>query len=147
MPDQVHLNFGEQGGFHVLGRGRIQGLDPGDPADILKPTNPRTRLWAFLNTGNPAYGYGPCPYRQGYGPDGASGFVMPNSFEIRFYECMALRDLFGHPFRLRAEVIDSSGGYAVTEKTVTVLPPVGWDGGVPDASSIDGAQCPPVDAP
>jgi hypothetical protein len=146
MPDQVNLNFGEQGGFHVLGRSRILGLDPGDPADLLKPTNPRTRLWAFLDDGKPAYGYGSCAIRQGYAPDAAGGFVLPNSFQIRFYECMALMDLFNHQFRLRAEVIDSTGGYAVTEKTVTVLPPIGWDGGVPDASS-NGPQCPPVDAP
>lgn len=153
MPDQVNLVYGPQGGFHVPVRGRMTGLQPGNPVDILDPGNPRSRYRAFLMNGQPAYDYGTCPGRYGYIDDGSGGDITPAIIEARFFECMGPADLFFKQFLVQAEVIDSTGGYAMDQKLVTVLPPVGWpDAGVIDAPATDAGvpdapACPPMIGP
>jgi hypothetical protein len=140
MPDEVNLEYGTQGGFDVPTRGLITGLNPGDPTNVLDPSNPKSEYHAYLMNGQLAYDNGPCPTTLGYIPNPAGeGYLSPSTFQARFFECMGPAQLFYKQFMVQGQVIDSTGGYAMAEKVVTVLPPVGWpDAGVPDA---------PVDAP
>ena len=38
--DPIDVIHGPQGGFHVLGSVRVNGIDPGDPNDLQSPRNP-----------------------------------------------------------------------------------------------------------
>ncbi|CAN5129086.1 hypothetical protein BH11MYX1_BH11MYX1_45880 [soil metagenome] len=145
MPDDIALEFGPQNGFDIPTRTRIRGLDPGDPTNILNSTNPRTRLRIFLANGNLADQYGTCPNRLGYTDDGAGAFTIQGNLRVMFFECFATSQLFEQQFRLQAEVIDSTGGYAKVEKLVTVHAPAGW----PDAGPpVDpNPACPPTVTP
>lgn len=125
MPDMLPLVYGDQNGYHIEARARITGLEPGDPLEVTKPTNPRTRYQAFFvedgrAIDQPVF----CPTRLGYAPaaDG-NGFTSAFYYEVRFDVGYVGADIFGKQFRVVVEVIDSAGKYAKAEKTITALPP------------------------
>ncbi|MDB4959315.1 MAG: hypothetical protein JWO36_6884 [Myxococcales bacterium] len=128
MPDQLALVYGEQGGFHIPARSRIHGLEPGDPVDIANPTNPRTRFIAYFENGDPNTNV-KCGVRLGYGTV-AGDYTIAN--RVMFDPVLGPGALFNKRFRVTLEVIDSTGGYAMDEKMITALPPIGWgdDGGI-----------------
>jgi hypothetical protein len=132
MPDELPLVFGDQSGFHIEARSRIQGLEHGDPVDVSNPTNPRTRFRAFFTTGplagQPNVGT-PCATRVGYLPDGTFLWTV----EVRFDTTLGPADLFDKQFRVVVEIIDSTGAYAIDEKLVTARAPIGWNPMTPDA--------------
>src|SRR5688572_30767067 len=66
MPDEVYVEYGPQGGFHVPVHARVTSMMPGNPMDVLDPGNPRTRFGVtFLDTGVPITP-SPCPLRLAY---------------------------------------------------------------------------------
>ena len=131
MPDELPMVFGDQQGYHIEARGRVVGLDPGDPIEVTKPTNPRTRYSAFFlkDDGTDEDPVRPinqsvCPNRLGYVPaDDGNGFTSPSYLEIRFDLGYQDAEIFGKKFRVVIEVIDSANHYAKDEKIITALPP------------------------
>ena len=125
MPDELPMVYGDQNGYHIEARARIVGLDPGDPLEITKPTNPRTRYSAFYVEDGRAINIPVlCPTRLGYVPasDG-NGYTSAAYLEIRFDTGYQAADIFGKDFRVLVEVIDSTGKYAKDEKIIKALPP------------------------
>ena len=131
MPDELPMVFGDQQGYHIEARARINGLDPGDPLEVTKPTNPRTRFSAFfLNddgtdmTPPKPINQSVCPLRLGYVPasDG-NGYTSPTYLEIRFEVGLSETEIFNKKFRVVVEVIDSAGKYAKAEKVITARAP------------------------
>ena len=140
MPTDLVLEYGPQGGFDVAIRVRIHGLAPGSGTNNLDPTNPLTLVHnEFLDTSAPTYDT-PCPNRFGYTPDGADSAVETPPIESLFFESLLAADLFDKQFRVVAEVIDSSGGYAMDSKVVTVRAPPGW---FMDAGALPHTTAPP----
>jgi hypothetical protein len=128
MPDDVPLFYGAQGGFGLMVHARMTGLQPGNPTDVLDPSNPRTRFRTFfVDTGEPTNEGGLCPFRVAYVPDG-DGYVVRNSLALVFNVCWGSQGLFGRRLRIDLEIIDADGGYAKTEKIVTLTAPTeaGW---------------------
>jgi hypothetical protein len=140
MPDEVPLFYGAQGGFGMRVHARMTGLVPGNPSDILDPSNPRTRFRTFfVDTGLPTNEGGLCPFRHAYVPDGNGGYVVQTGLALVFNTCWGSQGLIGNPIRVELEIIDADGGYARTEKIVSPIAPTedGW----PDTPNHE--PCPP----
>jgi len=135
MPDEINIVYGSQGGFHIPARGRIQGLDPGDPVNVINPSNPRSWFRSYYVDGAQAgeltYPSSQCPFRLGYTPDPdlAGAYVNPTSIEVRFADGLGPADLFDKQFRVVVSVIDSTYGIATAEKVVIARAPIGWGAG------------------
>jgi hypothetical protein len=133
MSSDLFLEYGPQGGFDVAIRSRIHGLAPGNGSNVTDPSNPRTLVHnEFIDTGLPTYNT-PCPNRLGYVSDGGDSATEVVPIESLFFETLLAPDLFEKQFRVVVEVIDSTGGYAMDSKVVTVHAPPGWfmDAGMP----------------
>ena len=129
MPVELPMVYGDQNGYHIEARGRLVDLYPGDPIEVTKLTNPRTRYSAwFYRNNDPLDGLpineSACPNRLGYVPasDG-TGFTSATLLEVRFDLQYQDAEIFGKKFRVRIEVIDAFGRYAKDEKIITALPP------------------------
>jgi hypothetical protein len=122
MPDDLPVVFGPQSGYHMPVHARVTGLVPGNPSDVLDPSNPRTRFRAFfVDTGepvNPAV----CPIRIPYEPSG-SDFDLISGTAILFEVGLPEAEIFGREIRIVVEVIDAQRAYATAEKVVTCRPP------------------------
>src|SRR5262249_29652407 len=87
MPGQLELEYGTQGGFDIQVNAKMSGLQPGNPAVILDPSNPRTRFRGFyVDTGGPINN-GLCPFRLGYVPAGGDMYVFPMGARLLYDVC------------------------------------------------------------
>jgi hypothetical protein len=124
MPDVLPLEYGSQDGFNLVAHARMTGFAPGDPHNILDPSNPRTRFRAFFaDTNVPLDYHAGCPYRYGYVPSAGGGYEFARGLAVIFETCWRPQHLFGKRIRIEVEIEDSSGGYARDSKIVTVAPP------------------------
>jgi hypothetical protein len=141
MPDEVELEYGPQGGFHVPANALISAMPPGDPSCLFDPQNPRTRFRGFYVEDVPAAPATPvfkageemngtisCPIRIAYRPS-----ATPDTFElvgktgVLFAVGIDEYDLiFGQKIRIEVEVIGANGEYARDEKIVIPRPPANW---------------------
>src|ERR1041384_5042298 len=48
MPEVLALEYGTQDGYDVAANVRMSGFAPGNPKNVLDPSNPRTRIRAFF---------------------------------------------------------------------------------------------------
>jgi hypothetical protein len=129
MPDPLPIEFGFQNGFDLIANVKMSGLDPGNPNDVLDPSNPRSRILAFFaDTGIPLNYYAHCPYQIGYvpSPDGDSTETLPIGEGIVFESCWRAQHLIGKRVRIDLYVVDRNGGYATDSVTVTLAAPTGF---------------------
>lgn len=130
MPDTLPMEFGGQQGFMFITTVRMSGFAPGDPADVLSPYNPRTRIRAFFaDTGVPLNRYSRCPFRTGYIDSGNGTYELAEETAIVFETCWKSDNLIGKQFRIDLELVDYMGNtYATDSKVVTAAAPVdpGW---------------------
>jgi len=139
MPSQKPLEYGSQGGFDIQVNAKMTGLQPGNPSDILDPTNPRTRFHVeFADTGV-AINRGVCPNRLAYVPVGNGEFVLQMGTAILYEVCYGSQTILNRDLKVTLEIMDSDNGYAMVEQIVTPVAPV--DPGWPDAP--DSQPCPP----
>ncbi|HTE51275.1 MAG TPA: hypothetical protein VK698_10435 [Kofleriaceae bacterium] len=148
MPDELQFIAGTQSGTFLILHARMKGLEPGNADDFLDPRNPRTRFSATLFDGT-VVGRG-CPSTQGYKPSEEEGYFERKSYQNLEFLPFALGEkAFDTTVKLRVEIIDADGRYAVDEKDVLCPAPTGWnDAGPTDAGIIDGgpADAGPADA-
>jgi hypothetical protein len=64
--DELYVVLGPQGGYHLNGSVRVQGVAPGNPDDLLDPDNPTTEFRAFV--GDQRVDAGGARYTQGLDP-------------------------------------------------------------------------------
>jgi hypothetical protein len=126
MPDELPLGYGVQDGFMLFAHVRMNGFAPGNPADILDPANPRTRIRAYFHETNVPLNYyaGPCAFRTAYAPMGNGDYQLIESAAVIFETCWRSEHLFGKKIRVELELLDSTG-YTTDVKIVTAAPPTG----------------------
>lgn len=113
---------GQTPGYSLFVNARMAGLVPGNPMDYFDPTNPHTRVRAFLDATNvELYTGQSCGARNGYVPDsvGAYDYRLGNGLILGFDECWRAVDLVGKQLRFEVEVMDKDGGYAKGTAVVT----------------------------
>lgn len=142
MPDVLTItkNASQSDPFLQI-HSRIRGMPPGDPQDAFDPTNPRTKVSAFIPDLGLTLGVD-CPASLGYKP--APGlddtFDMLRSLRIGF-GTMPLEMVSGKQVRLTIEVVGSNQLYATAEKTVMLeMVMTGADAGADAASATANAQ-------
>ncbi|HEX4416940.1 MAG TPA: hypothetical protein VH165_03530 [Kofleriaceae bacterium] len=124
MPDMLPLEYGAQAGFDLVANVRMSGLDPGDPASIISPTNPRTRIRAFFADTNIPLNYDAnCPFREAYVPSATGDYQMAMGVAIVFEICWRSDRLIGQRIRVDLELEDDTNGYTSDSKTVTAAAP------------------------
>lgn len=126
MPEVLPLGYGAQDGFMLFAHVRMNGFTPGNPADILDPANPRTRIRAYFHETNVPLNYyaGPCAFRIAYTPMGNGDYQLLEAVPIIFETCWRSEHLFGKKIRVELELLDSTG-YTTDVKVVTAAPPTG----------------------
>jgi hypothetical protein len=150
MPEAVQFILGTQGGTFLSVHARLRGLEPGNPDDLLDPTNPRTRFSAVLFDGTEVARE--CPGTVGYEPsEENSYFERKRAQNLEFLPFELGQKAFDTDITLIVEVIDAQGRYARDEKTAFAQAPEGWtdgDAGPPDAGNGDAgpADAAPADA-
>ena len=126
MPDNLPVVYGPQLGFHIPVHARISSMIPGNPADVLDPTNPRTRFRAFFEDTGLAINGVVCPIRLAYKQATATEHDLLRDSAVLFEIGLPEDQIFGRRVHVMVEVIDSSGKYAKDEKTITCQKPIGW---------------------
>lgn len=126
MPDELHVIFGPQGGFHMPVHARATSIAPGNPADIFDPGNPRTRFLASFAATGERITLSDCGIRLGYKPANGSAYDLVYGHAVLFDVLLSESQVFDQQVRIVLEIIDSSGGYAKDEKVITTRAPVGW---------------------
>lgn len=98
---------------------RIHGLPPGNPADILEPSNPRTKIGATIDELGLTLGV-ECPATLGYVASAEAGsFDLVHSLRIGI-GTLPPAQLAGKQARITLEVVGSNGLYAQDMKLVTL---------------------------
>jgi len=114
---EVDVEAGGQGGFHIRIATRIEGLEPGDADNILSARNPRTRFNYIDKNGDPITTAG-CPMRIPYGDKG-DGLELLRPFSLVFPIEPDIQDRYDNePVTIHAEIIDAEGNFAFTEHTM-----------------------------
>ncbi len=114
---EVFLEAGGQGGHHIRVITRIEGLEPGDPTNILSAKNPRTLLTLIDKNGDPITGAS-CPMRIPY-EDKGEGLELLRPYSLVFpLDSDLLATYDREPITIRAEIIDSKSNFAVSEHQV-----------------------------
>jgi len=139
MPTQQPLEYGSQGGFDIQVNARMTGLQPGNPAEILDPSNPKTRFRAFFVDTGASVNRGTCAFRLAYVPVGGNVYELQMGTSLIFDTCFQSQGVLNHDLRVQLEILDSDGGYAMVEQIVTPLAPI--DGQYPDLPNYE--PCPP----
>ena len=123
MPTDLPLEYGPQGGFNLVANVRMQGLAPGNPANVFDPSNPRTRIVAyFADTGVQISGN--CPFHVGYKPVDATTYEFNSGVPVIFETCWGAEHLIGRQLRVKLEIYDSANGYVTDERVVTAAAPI-----------------------
>jgi hypothetical protein len=116
--EEVLLEAGGQGGHHIRIVTRIEGLEPGDPTNILDKNNPRTRLSLLDDNGDPITNSA-CPVRIPYADNGEGTLELSRSYSLVFpLDPEILRSFDNQPVTIRAEIIDSKGNFATSEHRI-----------------------------
>ena len=147
MPDSVELEYATQAaGYDLPVNARISGLIPGDPHDVLAPSNPRTRFKIYFVDQNstPCDPMGACvasgicfngscltPTTQGrcgssigYVPAAAgNGYELGHALAVEFDNSLSQADLQGKRLLVTVEVLDASDHYATDQKVITLIAP------------------------
>lgn len=111
------VEAGGQGGYHIRVALRIEGLDPGNPDDILAKENPRTRL-SLVDKNGDVITPESCPLRIPY-RDVGNGLELVRAYSVVFPINRSVRCLYNNePVTIRAEIIDANGRLAVEEYEV-----------------------------
>ena len=126
MPAELPLAYGTQDGFMLFAHVRMSGFTPGNPANILDPSNPRTRIRAYFHDTNVPLNYyaGGCAFRTAYVPMGNGDYQLIEEAPIIFETCWRSEHLFGKKIRVELELMDGTG-YTSDVKIVTAAPPIG----------------------
>ena len=125
MPEELPLVFGSQNGFNVDAHVQMSGLEPGDPANLYDPSNPRTRVRAyFADDGRPLNDVAKCPFRVGYQPEGGATYELARGVPVVFDTCWRAEHLIGRQLVIKLEVVDSTNGLATDERVVTAVAPI-----------------------
>lgn len=125
MPDTLPLEYGSQDGYDLVANVRMSGFTPGNPRNILDPSNPRTRIRAFFaDTNVPLNYYAYCPFRDAYVPTGAGDYQLAQGEPIIFETCWRSDHLIGARIRIDLELMDGNGNYVTDSKTVTAAAPM-----------------------
>lgn len=123
MPDVLPLEYGPQNGYDFMVNVRMTGFDPGNPDEILDPSNPRTRIRAFFaDTNVPLAFSANCPTRTAYARSSTGDYELGGTAVV-FETCWRSDRLFGKQIRIELELLDDCGHYASDTKTVTAAPP------------------------
>jgi hypothetical protein len=111
--------------FDLAVNAQMTGLVPGNPLDVLDPSNPHTRFRGFfVDTGESVYpAVGPCGVRLAYMPVDATTYTMVRGTPLPFDPIYTGTDLFGRQVHIILEIIDANMHYAIDERTVTLQPP------------------------
>lgn len=122
--DELALEYGVSGGFLLTLRSRMTGVEPGNPRDILDPSNPFTRIRGyFVDTGLPLNRLSTCGARFAYQAAAASYFELQVPLQMPIDLCWDAHHLIGQRIRIELEVADASGGYATDSRIVTLAEP------------------------
>lgn len=127
VSDELALEYGVAGGYFFPVHARTTGLEPGNPLSLLDPSNPRTRVRAYVaETGVPMMQSVAC-FRDPYEASPMGGYQPTQGLAVFPDPCWWHSDLLiGLVIRLELEVIDVNGVYATDVKTVTLTaPPAG----------------------
>ena len=113
----VNVEAGGQGGYHIRVAVHIQDLAPGQADNILSEDNPRTLLNLVDKNGD-SITNATCPSRIPYGDKG-DGLELLRSVSLVFPLEPDVRMRYNkEPVTIRAEIIDADGNFAVTEHQI-----------------------------
>jgi hypothetical protein len=128
LDDDIPIIGGPQGGFHLNLNARVEGLELGDPDDLLDPANPSTVFSIYTEGNGERLDIDTCPVRVGYRAEGDHG-VLRRGVSVVF-EVSGLDELvplFDRPVLVQVEVVDVGGRHATDARTIVVRAP-----GTPD---------------
>jgi hypothetical protein len=117
--DDIYVVQGPQGGFHLNGSVRVQGVAPGNPDDLVDPDNPTTEFRAFV--GDVRVDAGGARYTQGLDPAPAPYHGQMVGRRV-ILDILDDAELDGATVRFEVTVSDVYGNSASAEVTVTTVP-------------------------
>jgi len=109
--DMITMVFGPQGGYHLDGSMRAQGIVSGDPDDLDDPDNPLTIFRVWDATGDPISGLEGAEeiqYREGLEPTAEPGVVEMVGRRI-FLDITSDDEIVGTTIEVEVEVADVAG--------------------------------------
>lgn len=109
--DTITIVFGPQGGYHLDGSMRAQGIVAGDPDDLSDPDNPLTIFRVWDATGDPISGLEGAEeiqYREGLEPTAEPGVVEMVGRRI-FLDIGSDDEIVGTTIEVEVEVTDVEG--------------------------------------
>lgn len=117
--DEIYVVLGPQGGYHLNGSVRVQGVAPGNPDDLLDPDNPTTEFRAFA--GDRRVDAGGASYTQGLdpAPDPYHGQMVGRRVIL---DILDDAELDGAAVRFEVTVTDVYGNSASASVMVTAVP-------------------------
>jgi hypothetical protein len=118
--DPFQVYAGPQGGYHVWIDVRMQGMDPGDGVDVN--TRPQTKFNVYTMDGA-RINLENCAYRLEY-HDGGDGFRYLNIGWLNQILNVVAITIDMTPLKIRIEVLDRNGLYAIDERMVNALAPI-----------------------
>lgn len=115
---EVNVEAGGQGGYHIRIAARIEGLEPGVAEDIRSAQNPRTRFNLVDKNGD-LITNASCPVRIPYGDKG-DGLELLRPYSLVFPLDPEVRNRYHNErITVRAEIIDADGNFAISEYSMT----------------------------
>jgi len=121
--DEVEVVFGPQGGYHVDGSLRVQGIDPGDEDDLGDPRNPLTVFQVRREDGaivSGLQGAEAIEFRQGI-----RTAEMPGTYEMVgrriLLDIRSDAELEGQTLTISVSVEDANGVDLYDERAVTAV--------------------------
>jgi hypothetical protein len=118
--DPYQTYSGPQGGYHIWIDARIQGIDPGDGVDVK--TRPQTKFNIYIQDGT-RIDLEDCAYRLAY-HDGGDGKMYLSVAWLNQILNNVAPSIDHTPLRLKVEVLDRNGLYAIDERWVNGLAPI-----------------------
>jgi hypothetical protein len=118
--DTFQSYLGPQGGYHLWIDVRVQDMDPGDGMDVL--TRPQTKFHIYTQDGT-RVNLEDCAYRLQYN-DGGDGYLYLKVAWLNQVLPEVGSTFNDTPLRLRVEVLDRNGHYAVDARSVIALKPI-----------------------
>jgi hypothetical protein len=117
--DELYVVLGPQGGYHLNGSVRVQGVAPGNPDDLLDPDNPTTEFRAFV--GDQRVDAGGARYTQGLdpAPEPHHGQMVGRRVIL---DILDDAELDGAEVRFEVTVTDVYGNSASASVMVTAVP-------------------------
>lgn len=125
--DEVPLYSGLQGGYHIFGNARIQGMDPGNDSQAAEG-KPATWFTVSREDGT-VMNVSDCTYPLAYEELSGGRYELPYGRIVQV-QARYVPEIYGERVHIKVEVMDGQGRYATDERWAVIVDGFAADVGV-----------------